>query len=616
MHRYKQHKYAHGFTLVEMLVVAPIVILAIGAFLTAIISMTGEVIASRASNALAYNTQDALNRIEQDVKNSSSFLAANSITPTTTTAQGYNNDTTTFTNIAGASGTSLILNMVATDSNPNSASAASVYLKDQPNSCAAPRGNIPFTYNVIYFTKDDPQTGLSTLWRRTMMPTNYDDTTNLVCAVPFQQPSCAPSYMEAQSGASFCKTSDIKLVAGIKPGDFVVSYFNNAGSTAENIRANSLSISGVGISRAERQIALQSATTVNVGLSASQSAGGRDVARTGTLRASRLVANAPTNTPIWTPLAFKNGWTNYGNTYAEGAYTKTSAGLVALKGLVKSGSSNVIAVLPVGYRPASNIIFEVASNSAAGRLDIYPDGSVYMYVGVNSWFSLEGISFMPAGTSFTTPPLLNGWLTYGGSWAAPGYMTDSLGRVQTTGLIKGGTTTSPTPMFNLPAGSRPNEYIHILNDISNLDGHIGIDATGNVNAKGYSNSFSSLQAMFYPAGRATGTNCTTQWCALPLINGWKWYGGQFSQPQYTKAADGIVSLKGLIAGGISAGSSIVTLPAGYCPADRLLLSTVSATAWARIDIILNSGGGCYLNPSSGVSTSWLSLDDIHYVAEQ
>ena len=33
-----------GFTLIEMLVVAPVVILTIGAFLTVIISMTGEVL--------------------------------------------------------------------------------------------------------------------------------------------------------------------------------------------------------------------------------------------------------------------------------------------------------------------------------------------------------------------------------------------------------------------------------------------------------------------------------------------------------------------------------------------------------------------------------------------
>ena len=57
-----------GFTLIEMLVIAPIVVLAIGAFLTVIISMTGEVLASRGANTLTYNIQDALNRIDQDVK--------------------------------------------------------------------------------------------------------------------------------------------------------------------------------------------------------------------------------------------------------------------------------------------------------------------------------------------------------------------------------------------------------------------------------------------------------------------------------------------------------------------------------------------------------------------
>ena len=137
-----------GFTLIEMLVVAPIVILTIGAFLTVIISMTGEVLASRASTNLSYNVQDALNRIEQDVKISNGYLATNNVMGTN---QGYNDDTTAFTNIGGASGTSLILNVVGTTINPVSANSAYVYLKNKPNSCAAPQNNIPFSYNIVYF---------------------------------------------------------------------------------------------------------------------------------------------------------------------------------------------------------------------------------------------------------------------------------------------------------------------------------------------------------------------------------------------------------------------------------------------------------------------------------
>lgn len=142
-----------GFTLVEMLVVAPIVILAIGAFLTVIISMTGEVIASRASNVLTYNVNDALNRVEQDVKQSTTFLAANTVPLIAGNAQGVNDDATGFTNVGGSSGTSLILNMVATTGNPIDSASQYIFLKDQPNPCANPYDNIPLTYNIVYFVK-------------------------------------------------------------------------------------------------------------------------------------------------------------------------------------------------------------------------------------------------------------------------------------------------------------------------------------------------------------------------------------------------------------------------------------------------------------------------------
>lgn len=692
----RSHKIDRGFTLVEMLVVAPIVVLAIGAFLTAIISMTGEVIASRASNALSYNVQDALNRIEQDVKMSSSFLATNNVPITAGNAQGYNNDNTYFTNIAGASGTSIILNMVATTGNPISTSSSYVYVKDKPNPCASAQGNTPFTYNVVYFVKTDTS-GTSTLWRRTIMPTNYTDTTNTVCAVPFQQPSCLPSYMETTTPA-FCKTSDIKLVSGVNPADFIVSYYNGEGSTTASIPASSGTTP-------TRNIALQSATTVSVTINAKQSAGGRDVAHSALLRVSRLDTNAssigittvdgtpaapvisaagsvPTNVtfswskvpgatgytieyqknggawttgftnqnttsypitglthndvvnarvtainsvgtsgygtttytvPLWAPLTVQNGWVNYSPPFSSAAYTKTSAGLIVLKGMVKAGSGT-IAQLPAGYRPAAQIMFENSTNQTGGRLDIDVNGNIGMAVGSNAWFSLDGVSFMPAGATFTGATFANGWVNYGGSWTNPGYMTDSLGRVQIGGLTKNGTTTSPTPMFTLPVGSRPAEYAHVVNDIDNGGAHFGVDSAGNVSSKGYGNGYLSLQYMFYPSGRATGATCTTQWCNMSLQNSWAFYGAPYGVPQYTKSADGMVLLKGLVNNGTSAGATITNLPAGYCPAEQLLFATVSSINWSRLDVIRQANGSCDVVPSAG-STVWFSLDDIRYMAE-
>ncbi|MBC7459517.1 hypothetical protein H7200_02270 [Candidatus Saccharibacteria bacterium] len=700
---------SRGFTLVEMLVVAPIVILAIGAFLTVIISMTGEVIASRASNALSYNVQDALNRIEQDVKLSSSFLSTNTVALSNTTtypgpngtSQGYNDDTTGFKNVGGTGGApAIIMNMVATSANPLSATNSYIYLKDKPDPCATPQNNTPFTYNVVYFIKGD------TLWRRVIMPINYTDTTTTVCAVPFQQPSCSPAYMAANAGVTFCKTNDIKLVEGVLANDFLVQYFNGESTATTNTPASSTVATD-----ANRNIALQSATTVSATINAKQSAGGRDVSRVATIRASRLDTNAssvatvtadgipaaptvsskisdPTNVvfnwskvpgatgytmqyqenggawvsgvtnqnlttftvtnathkdvvnarvlaingagssaygtksvtvPLWIPMNFQNTWINYGGQFTSAAYTKTAAGMIVLKGMVKSGSGN-IAQLPAGYRPAAKVMFENSSVSAGGRIDIRSDGNINMAVGGNGWTSLDGISFMPAGTTFTDVVFQNGWLDYSPSsgdpsWQNAGYMTDSAGRVQITGLIRNGTTTSNTPMFTLPVGSRPLEYLHVLNDVGNLPTHYGIDSSGGVLAKGFGNNYLSLQQAFFPASRATGATCTTQWCAMALQNSWVYYGAPFTTPQYTKSSDGVVMLKGLVRSGSSATATVATLPVGYCPAETQLLAVSSNAVWARLDVIPQANDTCLLVPAAGATTTWLSLDSIRYMAE-
>lgn len=705
---HKTNRQQRGFTLVEMLVVAPIVVLAIGAFLTVIISLTGEVLASRASNVLSYNVQDALNRIEQDVNISTSFLATNNVfldtTPTSAlgTAQGYNDDKTAFTNVGGTSGTSIILNMVATTANPTSPSSSAVYLKDRPNACGSAQDiNTPFSYNVIYFLKNDAATGTNTLWRRTVMPTSYNNTSTTVCNLPFQQPTCSPTYMSNNPGTTFCKTEDTRLVDGIATTDFVVKYFNSKDSVIPNLLASSTATT-----TANRAKELQTATTIDVSIKAKQTAAGRDVERAAELRISRLnttdsgagelaadgkpvapivkaslgtdtnvvftwsaVAGATSYTiqyqrnggawtagtttstatpltvtgntngdilnarviatnsvgtsgygtatytvPLWIPLSLENGWAYFGGGYARPSYTKTRAGLIVLKGLVKAGTGN-IATLPAGYRPAKHSMFVNSSNNDGGRLDVLSDGRIGMSTGSNSWFSLDGVAFMQSGTAYTSPTLLNGWVTHSATWQSAGYMTDSAGRVQVIGLVKDGVTTTGTPIFTLPANSRSTEYQIIANVSDDVATQIGVNSSGQVLARGYGVRHISLQFMFYPTSRATGTNCSTQWCDMTMLNSWQRYGPVQAAPQYTKSSDGLVMIKGLVSSGTSGSATITNLPAGYCPSERLLFATTSYSNWARVDITPLANGTCNVNPSTGAVTSWFSLDNIQFIAD-
>lgn len=689
-----------GFTLVEMLVVAPIVILAIGAFLTVIISMTGEVISSRASNTLTFNVQDALARIEEDTKLSAGFLATNSVPITAGSGQGYNNDATNFTNVGGTSGTNLILNMVATTGNPLSTSSQYIFLKDQPNACAAAQNNIPLTYNVVYFVRDN------SLWRRVIMPAQYADTVNYACAAAWQQPSCNPTWLEGQGGTPFCRTNDVRLVDGVTASDFSVSYFTGSGETGANATA-----SNAGASVTDRTAALNASTTVDVTINANQTAAGRDIAQSASVRTSRLDTNAsaiasltpvtiPTapsvrgvnttgaratfswpnvqgatgytfqyninggawvtgftnqntrtftasapahedvinarvlainsagssgyglasvTTPLWEPLAMQNGWATYSSVYSSPAYTKTRAGIVVLKGLIKKGVTAAVtngetaAILPPGYRPGGGrLLFGSTANSnVTARVDVDTSGNVIINNGNTGWTSLDTVSFAASGRyTMTTATPLNGWAQYGGTWAPAQYATDSEGRVILQGLLSVGTGSfaNGTRLLDFPAAYYPPQYMQVLTQSSGF-GYVGLDYRANtttVVAKGTGTSYLSTTLMYYPTG-ATG------WTNLTLESGWTWYGTVFSTPQYKKGTDNIVSLKGLLrAGTTTAGTSLTTLPVGFRPKERLLLTSVSVDAHTRVDIQPNG----IVTAQGGTIGGWVSLDGINFIGEQ
>lgn len=98
----------------------------------------------------------------------------------------------------------------------------------------------------------------------------------------------------------------------------------------------------------------------------------------------------------WQTPTLLNSWVYYGTPYPTAGYYKDSAGIVHLKGLVKSGTVGAgyaIFILPAGYRPAEQHIFATISGSALARCDVSNDGWVRTPIGNNVWFSISGISF-------------------------------------------------------------------------------------------------------------------------------------------------------------------------------------------------------------------------------
>lgn len=285
-----------------------------------------------------------------------------------------------------------------------------------------------------------------------------------------------------------------------------------------------------------------------------------------------------------------------------------------LKGMIKrSGtpvSSEVIANLPAGYRPAERIMYQTSSADTSTRLDIQADGNILIVQGSGGWFSLEGISFVPAGSSYswTSATLYNGWVNYGAGYATAGYTRDSTGRVFTKGLVASGTTTPNTPIIAPPAGYRSSEYLHLPTTSNNVFDVNGIESasTGGLTIKTLPyNAFRSIQHRYYASGYAT-------WSNLALQNAWLAYAG-YAAPQYTKAADGIVTVKGLIYNGTTAsGTVIANLPVGYRPKEMILLSAACNMTYCRIDVYPDGN----IIARAGVSAAWTALEGITFLSEQ
>jgi hypothetical protein len=113
--------------------------------------------------------------------------------------------------------------------------------------------------------------------------------------------------------------------------------------------------------------------------------------------------------------------------------------------------------------------------------------------------------------------------------------------------------------------------------------------------------------MFYPEPYASWTNLT-------LSGSWTWINiGAHATASYTKSADGIVTLKGMIKKAVNDdGTTIAQLPVGYRPKEQLLTSCVAFGAYCRIDIL--SDGQIIDNTSA--NNGWVSLDNISFMAEQ
>lgn len=247
-----------GFTLVEMLVVAPVVILVIGAFVGVMTAIVGDVLITRDRSAVTFDTQDALNTIEQDTRLATQFLTT---TGTLASPQGSDSNfagTAAFTNTSN-----LILSTNGTDKNPNDTTRQIVYRAGQPNACGSTQSfNVIFPVQIVYFIKS------GSLWRRTIVPTyntNAIVDANTVCAAPWQRNTCTPPY----TPSARCQTNDVEIMQNVS--SMTVKYYVDATAAVELTAANA-----------------GSASTIEVTLNASKTTAGRSFTTSGVLKVDKL----------------------------------------------------------------------------------------------------------------------------------------------------------------------------------------------------------------------------------------------------------------------------------------------------------------------------------------
>jgi len=99
----------------------------------------------------------------------------------------------------------------------------------------------------------------------------------------------------------------------------------------------------------------------------------------------------------WVNLTLLNSWFNYGSGWQVARYRRIGD-WVFLEGLIGSltnPSNNIIATLPIGFRPAVKTLYYVHTGEphANGRIDVDPTGSIIRQIGNYNYMSLSGIVF-------------------------------------------------------------------------------------------------------------------------------------------------------------------------------------------------------------------------------
>lgn len=602
---------SQGFTLVEMMVIAPIVILMIGAFIALLVNLTGEVMSSRGSNVLAYDLQSTLNQIEEDVKLSTTYLAQSNVT-LTNTKQGVGGDTTNgstvpFNNIeTGGQPESLILNALVTNGNPISSTTGLVYLANKPNSCsslAEYSKNTPMTMNIVYFIDSN-----DSLWRRTIMREDYANAAIRCGAAPWQLPSCINGYNA--STLTHCKVNDTLMLTNVDPADFDIAYYTSADSTTASTTANNPSVSDYTV----RNAALQTTPTIEVTITSKKTIAGRDLERSGTLRVTRLDSNA-SGIAIETPPTAVPNTPAISSTVSDGHNVNFTWPRVS-----GAESYDLEYRINGGAWQSTTESTNIDNNNRTYTVtDGWHEDTVEARVRATNSFGDSAF----ASNSLTIPlwaPLIlkGGWTDYAAGYTTAAYTKTKTGMIMLKGLVRN----SGAPASGDVIGTLPNDYVPsarlifgtLTGNGGNDPGRVDVDSYGNVIFNTGGAAWISLEPVRYVP---SGTSMT----APSLLNGWVNYGGDLANAGYTQLSNSRVVIQGLVKSGtIADNTAIFNLTAALTPNLYHHMASRS-TSFAGIGVsaspaaLVTKGNGTngYLSlnttymPNTAPGTTWTNL---------
>lgn len=410
-----------GFTLVEMLVIAPIVIIVVTGLVAAMVAMVGDALAANSRAASAYDMQDALDRVEQDVRTTINFMGMFNYLES---PQGRDGDTAAFNS---SSNGDLILTQQATTKNPYDSTRKLVYYADQPANCAGDiTTNRTLKVRTVYFLRN------GSLWRRVLVDTwntNSPSDLDTVCNAPWQRDTCPVGSTMGAAPAATCNTADEELLQNVT--EFTPTFYTEGTTTTSNPLL---------------------ASSVSIKITTSKSVGGETITQTSTIRAARRndvpVSTTIPSTPTFSQYnpdinVYNNSITvsiqwNADSAYSYQVQTSSDDGTTWSSPYLTAQNWASVSV-PYGGMPAR---VRVTAYNDAGASSQATSSQILSPV----WTYVDNLQ--------------NGWENYGdasNTYSRAAWTVNAAGMVMLTGLVKNGTVN--TLLFSLPSSLAPEYFI-------------------------------------------------------------------------------------------------------------------------------------------------------------